>query len=220
MVKVYVLDVSTFPDPKECEEVMSGLSEDRVEKILRYRKSKDRKQSLGAGLLLKQCLSEYNIRIEDIRYGEHGKPEIDGVYFNLSHSHDMVVCGVSERRIGCDIEKIEDVRDGIAERFFTKSEIQYLNQYEGDEKKEEFYRLWTMKESYMKMTGEGMSLALDRFEFSFKDRICVCRDGKKCDCHLKEYEIPGYKLTVCAEENVFASEIEIISREKLFCANL
>ena len=52
---------------------------------MKYRQIKDRKHSLGAGLLLKECLKEYGINIEEIRYGEHGKPEVDGIYFNISH---------------------------------------------------------------------------------------------------------------------------------------
>ena len=213
MVKVYIEDVSNLPDPLECPEVLTGLPDERIQKTLRYRQLKDRKQSLGAGLLLKKCLNEYNINIDDIRYGRHGKPELEGIYFNLSHSCDMVVCVVSDRSVGCDIEKIRDIDPGLADRFFTKNEIQYLEQFHGDEKRDEFYRLWTMKESYMKMTGEGMSLSLNRFEFRITDDIKVYRDGSLYDCHIKEYEIPGYKLTVCAKEQIFADELIEITLE-------
>lgn len=203
MVKIYAVDVSNLPDPKEYPELLNGLSENRKEKTLRYRQLKDRKQSLGAGMLLQKCLSEHGICAEDIRYGENGKPEVSKICFNLSHSNDIVVCVVSEKEVGCDVEKISELRERIAERFFTEYEIGYLNGFEGDEKRDEFYRLWTMKESYMKMTGEGMSLSLDRFEFIFNENIKVYRDGELCSCFVKEYEIPGYKLTVCAQENRF-----------------
>lgn len=212
MVRGYIADISNLPDPKEYPDSLSGLSEDRVKKTLRYRQEKDRKQSLGAGLLLKRCLNEYQVNIEDIRCGKHGKPEIEGLYFNLSHSYDKVVCVISEMPVGCDIEKIKDVKDSIAERFFTENEIQYLNQFQGDRKRDEFYRLWTMKESYMKMTGEGMSLGLDRFEFVFsKDKVSVIRDGKMLSCSVKEYEVPGYKLTVCAEDTLFTEKIDTVT---------
>ena len=206
MVKVYVTDIFELPDPKECPEILAGLPDARVQKTLRYRQLKDRKQSFGAGLLLKKCLEEYHINIEDIRYGKHGKPEIEGIYFNLSHSHDMVVLAVSNRPIGCDIEKVGKIRDGIAKHYFTDNEVRYLEQYDGDKKREEFYHLWTMKESYMKMTGEGSSLSLKSFEFEIRDNVKVYRDGNLCDCYIKEYEIPGYKLTVCSEEYDFKDE--------------
>lgn len=210
MVNIYAANTSNLPDPKEFPEVMEGLSEGRIEKILRFRKEEDRKQSLGAGLLLKYCLEKAGLSMKDIRHGENGKPQIDNFYFNLSHSKDMVVCAVSERAVGCDIECIGEMREGIAERYFTPNEIIHLNQYKNEEKRDEFYRLWTMKESYMKMTGEGMSLALNRFEFVFSDEVKVYRDGSHCSCYITEYEIPGYKLTVCSEERAFDEEIKYI----------
>lgn len=211
MVKIYITDVSCLPDPKENEKVMRGLTDDRREKILRYQQMKDRKQSLGAGLLLKKCMEEYDISIEEIQYGEHGKPEVDGICFNLSHSKDMVVCAVSDKPVGCDIEQIAEVKDGVAQRFFTKNENYYLEQFQGDKKRDEFYRLWTMKESYMKMTGEGMSLTLDCFEFEMGDEVHVWRDGKLCRCNIREYKVEGYKLTVCARENEFKLEIQHVT---------
>ena len=207
MVKVYITDVSGLPDPKDNPELLNGLSPKRKDKIVRYRKEKDRKQSLGAGYLLKSCLDEYGINIEDIYYGENGKPEIEGVYFNLSHSFNKVVCVISDKPIGCDIEKIGELKEKIAERFFTNSENEHLNRFSGDEKTDEFYRLWTMKESYMKMTGEGMSLPLDRVEFVFDSNIKVYRDKQLCDCIITEYEVPGYKLTICAEDKEIGTEI-------------
>lgn len=212
MIKVYMTDVTNLPDPQEYPEILNGLSDSRIHKTMRYRQIKDRKQSLGAGLLLKKCLEEYGIDIEEIRCGEHGKPEIDGIYFNLSHSQDMVVCVVSDKPVGCDIEKIGEERKGIAERFFTKNERSYLESFDSERRNREFYRLWTMKESYIKMTGEGTNLALDRVEFEILDNVNVYRDGKSCSCYIKEYEVSGYKLTVCAE----CSEFSDLTIENLY----
>lgn len=197
-------NVTSLPDPREFPEIMNGLPEERKQKTLRYKQLNDRKQSLGAGLLLEKVLRIRGKSMETIRYGEHGKPEIDGIYFNLSHSHDIAVCAVSDKPVGCDVEKIEEVTKRIAERFFTENEIAYLERFEEEEKLNEFFRIWTMKESYMKMTGEGMSLGLKNFEFIFRDKVEVYRENNLCSCTIKEYEIPGYKLTVCAEETEFA----------------
>lgn len=215
MVKIYVIDVSYLPDPKEDKAIIGLLDKDRKEKILRFRQVKNRKQCLGAGLLLKECLKEYNINIEDIRYGEHGKPEVEGIYFNISHSDDMVVCAVSEMPVGCDIEKVREERSSIAERFFTKNEVCYLNQCEENKRNQEFCRLWTIKESYMKMTGEGLSLALNQFEVEILDdnKVNIYRDGKICDCHINEYDIPGYKLAVCGKQKRFAHNINFSSKQ-------
>lgn len=214
MVYVYAADVAHLPDPKEVTEWMEGLPEERKQKILRYKQSKDRKQSLGAGLLLKHVLYRHGTDMENIRLGEYGKPELDGICFNLSHSQEMVVCAISDKAVGCDIEKMGNAPERIAERFFCENEIKYLESFKNEKKDREFYRLWTMKESYMKMTGEGMHLELNQFEFIFEDRVKVVRGGKICPCFVKEYALPDYKLTVCAEEAEFAEKIEYVRLEE------
>ena len=210
MVRVYAANVKGLPDPAEKPELMDGLPTERKEKILRYKQKADRIQCLCASLLLNEVLKKYSARMEDIVYGENGKPEIKGLHFNLSHSAEMAVCAVSGRKVGCDIEKIAEMRERVAERFFCESEVAYLHSLGKDKKAEEFYRLWTMKESYTKMTGEGLSFPMNRFEFLLGDMVYVVRDGKKSSCHIKEYTVPGYKLTVCAEEHLFTEEIEYV----------
>lgn len=210
MVEVYVADISSLSDPKESPEVMSDLWQKRKERILQYKHEKNRKQSLGAGLLLSHVLKKYGADLETLRYGENGKPETDGICFNLSHSEDLVICAVSAQPVGCDIEKISDMKKNIAERFFTINEVKYLDQFDEEEKRNEFFRLWTMKESYLKMTGEGMSLPLNMVEFVFGESVNVYREGTLCNCNIKEYEFPGYKLTVCAEDDKFAENAQYL----------
>lgn len=204
MVYVYVMEVSNLPDPKEQPQMMTGLPDKRKEKILRFKQKKDRIQSLGASLLLDSVLKKHGFSMEQIRYNKHGKPEIDGFYFNLSHSYEMAVCAVSEKApVGCDVEKIGKAPLKVASRYFCENEIAHLESLGEEEKNAEFYRIWTMKESYMKMTGEGLGMGLDSVEIIFEDPIKVMRSGNVCQCSIKEYEIPGYKLTICAQERDF-----------------
>ena len=215
MVCVYVLKVQDLPDPAAEPGVMEGLWEERKEKILRYKLEQSRKQSLGAGLLLKWALKKHGAAVEQLSYGVNGKPEAEGVFFNLSHSGQWAVCAIGDGPVGCDVEEIASVREGIAERFFTENEVQHLAQFEGERRNEEFFRLWTLKESYMKMTGEGMSLGLDRFEFDMDGQPTVKRDGAICDCHIKEYKLPGYKLAVCAESADFAETLQVVNTKEI-----
>lgn len=211
MVYIYAMDVTDLPDPKDFPGLLKDLPEGRKEKALKYRHEKDRRQSLGAGLLLKYVMELHGASQEEIHLVGNGKPEGKGICFNLSHSHNMVVCAVSAEEVGCDVEKIGAPPMKVVQRFFGENEIRHLEMFEKEEKVREFYRLWTMKESYMKMTGEGMRLALNRFEMMFEDRVRVCRDGRYQPCFVKEYEIPGYMLTVCAREDKFAEQVEWVS---------
>ncbi len=213
MVRVYGMSVIGLPDPKDHPELMKDFSDERKKKILRYMRTDSRKQGLGAGLLLNQVLRQYGFHMEDITYGAHGKPEVKGLFFNLSHSHDYILCAVSDHPVGCDIEKIGLLRPKLANRYFTDYEVDYLNQYGDIEKEDAFYRIWTMKESYVKMMGEGIQLGLKRCEFQIGDSVCVYLDGKQSDCHIKEYRLEGYKVSVCAKESHFSEDIEFKSNE-------
>lgn len=217
MVQVYVLNISRLPDPKECinerqQEILQELPQEEIEKILQFSHVKGRKQCLGARVLQKYILGLHGLTFSDVTYGEYGKPEVKGIHFNLSHSHDYVVCVVSKRAVGCDIEKIQAVREGVAKRFFHENETAHLKKYSGEEKDVEFVRLWTMKESYLKMTGEGMHLPMNQFACVIsEDGVRVLHNEQDVNCYIKEYEVPGYKLTVCAKESTFAEDFEVIS---------
>ena len=213
MVHIYAVDITNLPDPLETPEIMKSLSEVRKQKILRCKQPEARKQSLGAGLLIRYILKEQGLRDSEITFGSNGKPEIEGICFNSSHSKNMVICAVGEKSVGCDIEQISKAPEKVANRFFCESEIKYLNKISEEQRKQEFYRLWTMKESYIKMTGEGMRLPLDSFEVDFEEGIHIYRGGKKQDCFVKEYrlckegQLPYY-ISVCAEEDKFAGTVD------------
>ena len=210
MVKTFIANIQNLPDPKENPQILENIWQERKEKILTYKFESGRKESLGSALMLQKVLFQNNLNLQDVKFGNNKKPEIDGIFFNISHSDNFVICSVSENPVGCDIEKIRCVKSGFEKRFFTKNEVAYLEKFSGEEKLNQFFRLWTMKESYMKFTGEGMKLALNRIEFVFDDSIKVFRDGILCDCNFKEYELSGYKISVCAKENDFASTLEFV----------
>lgn len=210
MVHLYAANTDKLPDPKENPALLDELDTGRKCRIMKYLKAEDRKQSLGAGLLLNRILPRYGASPAGLRIGADGKPEVEGIFFNLSHSGSIVICATSEKEVGCDTEKIVKAPEGVAERFFCPSESEYINACIGVERDRRFFRIWTMKESYVKMTGEGMSLAFDRFTvLPGSEKIKVCRDGKFLSCHIMEYDIPGYKVSVCANEE-FAGYVEYV----------
>ncbi len=100
------------------------------------------------------------------RYGDKGKPYLENVplYFNLSHSGDYVLCAVSGREVGADIQKIQPVDVmKLARRFFSEPECRTLERCENEQERQwVFLRLWTRKEAWGKFTGEGVAAALGR----------------------------------------------------------
>lgn len=208
MVYLYAADIRNLPDPQKTPEVLNHIYGERKKQILKYRKEDDRKRCLGAGLLLEKILPYYGASPENITAGANGKPGTEGISFNISHSGHFVICAVGKKAVGCDIERIDEEPEGVAERFFHQNEIHYLATLEMEKRNEMFFRLWTLKESYIKMTGDGLHLPINSFEILLDgEKIQIRRGGKILPCHIREYTIPGYKISVCAEEREFDKNI-------------
>ena len=90
--------------------------------------------------------------------------------FNLSHKPTQVTCLVGfERELGVDVEDGTANRPyllEIASRFFSQSEAAALRALPPERHRERFYQLWTLKESYIKARGRGLSLGLSKFSFT------------------------------------------------------
>jgi 4'-phosphopantetheinyl transferase len=103
------------------------------------------------------------------RLGSHGKPSLEdgGLEFNLSHSGALALCAVARgRAVGVDVERhragVETLE--IAERFFTRRELETLRGLGEAERVAGFFLCWTRKEAYVKARGEGLSVPLDCFD--------------------------------------------------------
>lgn len=132
--KVYLMSTENVKDPRTFLSWKEYLPKERWKKTVRPIKEEDRKTELAAWLLLYQVLKEWGISEEKINidgsycYGEHGKPmrKDEKVCFNLSHSGKYVLCAVAETEIGCDIEKVKEVKWKLAKRFFSEEEYDFL----------------------------------------------------------------------------------------------
>ena len=172
---------------------------ERRKKVIRYRMPDDRKRSLAAGLIIRKILNENGLSEDSLKYSENGKPLADNLFFNISHAGDYVVGVSSDREVGCDIEKIVDAPLEVTDRFFHLKEAEYIKSAE--DKNRAFFTLWTLKESYMKMTGRGMSLPLDSFEIIRKDQGFVLGKSPKRPGFFRTMEFENYIFSVCMESD-------------------
>lgn len=202
--KIYIASAKELENEEQFIRLYQTVSKERQQKIDRLRFSKDKRLSLAAELLLKKALKEIGINEHRIEYGENGKPylkDISEVYFNLSHSEERVMCVISEKEVGCDVEKIRDTDFRIAGHFLTDEEQAFLEQANNlEEKKELFFRLWTLKESFLKATGMGMKLSMKDFMFQFVDnQVYVCQTVNGEQYFFEEYDFQdGYRYAVCS----------------------
>lgn len=213
MVKTYILNTKNLDDDVIFEKCMKKISAYRREKVLAYKLRKDKNLSLAAGLLIDVGLSEFGLRERDISftYGKNGKPSIreyPDIHFNVSHSGNFAIAAFAGKETGCDIEKTEKNIDlKISEMFFCPTECEYINSFDDkDGKINAFYRLWVLKESFIKATGCGMSVPLDSFCINIEDKISVKQQENKNQYFFREYNPDGYKMAFCSEEQEFVKE--------------
>ena len=178
------------------------VSPDRQKKIDFYRFEKDKKLSAGAYLLLKKMLSDENITNPLFKVGKYGKAYIsnkDNIHFNLSHSGKMVLCAISDKEVGADIEYNDSAIDlNIAKNYFYNSE--YDNIMNAKNPSDEFFRYWVLKESYMKYTGLGMNLKLNSFEIIIRDEIKLKNNNENLKFNL--FDIEDYKIGIASHYHV------------------
>ena len=171
------------------EAALPLLSEQRREQTLKFKHLLGRKTCAAAYLLLCEALrKEYGITEKPIfEYGIYGKPFIIGypnIHFNISHCREAVLCVVSSRPVGVDVESIRSYKDSLVEYTMNPQEIAQIHQAERPEA--EFIRLWTMKEATTKLIGTGISndmktvLDTTKYKYTTVDRqryiYTVCED--------------------------------------------
>ncbi len=107
-------------------------------------------------------------------YGQQGKPAVEGndLQFNLSHSGDRAVYGISAKfPIGIDIEHIHPLPAAdLVDRFFSANEQAIFHRLPVDLQQAAFFHAWTQKEAYLKACGTGLSTPLDQIEVSIDPR--------------------------------------------------
>ena len=135
--------------------------------------------------LLNKALEIYNINSEII-YNEYGKPYLKNneIYFNLSNSHDYSVCVVSNSEVGIDIEKIT-FKPSIIDKICTEDEKLLIKNAD------DFTKIWTKKESFVKYLGVGLSYGLKNVN-TFLNNI-------------KTYKYEDYYVSVCSKNGEEAS---------------
>lgn len=168
-------------DSELLEQYRALLSYEEMERAMHFRFEKDRICFVITRALARTVLSYYicDIRPCEWRFmrQEYGKPMIDLNYhpvaseleFNLSHNKSLVVMAVAFKRlIGVDVETRRNNLDrSMVERFFSVSEIDELKNLD-DDWNERFFEIWTLKESYVKALGKGLSIPVDSLSFNLQ----------------------------------------------------
>ena len=221
-LKVYIADITPLKDERIYEYYYNKSIPWRKGKADALKLQNVKIRSIGAGILLKKALEDVGIpkNLWSFNEAEAGKTTLTDakelmIDFNLSHSGDKVMCAISDCAVGCDVEAVKE-NTKVAKRFFTELEAE-LASYNA----EMFTRIWTLKESFIKATGEGLKRALDSFEICFEgdyEKSGILRvkgvkgDGIEEDAFsFYEWDCDnGYRYSVCVKTTELTPEVELV----------
>lgn len=187
---------------------------------LRSKNKSDIQRSINSLKLLKIGLNEFGIDLfrEDLVYNKFGKPSLKrkDIFYNISHSGKYVTCAISNKMVGIDIQKhIEKFEEIIS--FFSISEKEYLASIPLQKLLiKEFFKIWTVKESYVKFLGRGLYKELDSFSL-FLDKKKIIDEGRIVkDILYKNFSISEeYTMSVVASSDDNSYEIRYVKVENL-----
>lgn len=158
MVQIYIKDIRSmreFPMERPV-----WVEEKRWNRIQKIKGNEDKKRSLASAYLLNVMCNEFNIDNPVYAYTDREKPFLPNTdcAFNISHSGDYVAlaCHAGVDSIGVDIQQLHMMREGMEKRILHEKEILPVFKCE-DDRRDYLNRLWTVKESFVKMTGEGLA---------------------------------------------------------------
>ena len=201
------------------------LPEETRKKVNAFARSNDSQRSLLGELLARHLLHKATGEpLPDKAFitGDKGKPAHDGfrgIHFNITHSGDWVAVALSSGSVGVDVERMRKIPDGLARRFFSEAENQWLDSAKNEaEQKDIFFTLWTLKESFLKAIGTGLTKSLSSFTILKKgnNHFELKQDKETRQFKLYNFDFrDGYKLSVCAEDSDFEQKVNYVAIKDL-----
>ena len=195
------------------------LSDEERDREQRFHFETDRRRFRVTRALVRTTLSLY-VSVDPRAWcfvpGEFGKPAISNpeaiaqqLAFNVSHTAGLIALVVARgHHVGVDVESMS--RPALLEeavQFFAAAEIRDLEALTPAGRERRFFELWTLKESYIKASGRGLSHPLDEFAFRFDDhdRIRLEVEGDELEqrrwCFWQMQIEHEWMAALCVETN-------------------
>lgn len=192
MLKIYYGHIQLVKEQQVFDKWFEKMNNQRKEKIVRCQSDVDKRRSLLAGVLLQ-------LGLEKERF-------IKQVFYSISHSGNYVMCVLSDRRVGIDIENKfrsifseskESHLDKIAKKCFTMGEEIRYHSCEHDEKVDMMMNYWTKKESYSKAIGKGLAMDFSSIDTEEMDALYWSgwlEEGYFCSLYVEDGNFNDMKI--------------------------
>ena len=185
--EIYLVKVNSPIDEDTFQYLLKFVPTEKQERILKQKIKQNADNMFIGEILAKTVIKKtfgIDIAKQKFAYAEQGKPYLPNypdVHFNISHSGEYVVCGVSDKPIGVDIQKIGEYNSDVAKRACNEKELVQIEN--SLDKASKFTKLWTQKEAVLKMYGTGIT----------GGNIKTCLDNH----YVQSERIDDYWVSVC-----------------------
>lgn len=214
-IDIWLTFLDDAHDPSLLDAYRALMSPTEREQQQRFVFEKDRHRYLVTRALVRTALSRYaSVPAARLAFvaNAYGKPALaeapPDLAFNVSHAGNLVVLAVARGgALGVDTEGVESriAVDDLADRYFAREEADELRTQPVERRQRRFFEYWTLKESYIKARGMGLSLPLDRFGFRFPHAAGVSLwthadvDDAPQRWRFSQFATPGHLIALCAE---------------------
>lgn len=217
-MEVYIFNIDKIDDIFNYDKFYEFVNKEKKQKVMKFRRNEDKIRSLVGDTLTRIIICKHlGCKNKDIKYkyNEYGKPYIkENLEFNISHSGEYVVVAIDDCPVGIDIEEMKNIEfEGIAKGYYDESEYKWIINHEKEQQMRCFYELWTLKESYVKYVGKGLSIAFNSFRFKINEKKNLFEIDKNSDgeiIHFKNYDlVDKYQLSICSvKDEVLVKNID------------
>lgn len=217
-MNVYAIDL-TKVQQVERDILFSFLPQSERLRLSGYLYKEDVERTLAGSIMLRIVINE-KLGLKNksiiIEHNNFGKPYLKGYnnfHFSISHSGSWVFCAVDDNAIGIDVEQIKPIDlNGIIKLCLTSQESKVLSSGNPYERLERFYELWTIKESFAKAIGTGLSLSPASIEIIL-GRPKTIRNNNRFS--IESYNLGDYYVSICAICNNFPKYFTILTIDDL-----
>ncbi|MBE7684033.1 4'-phosphopantetheinyl transferase family protein [Paenibacillus sp. P13VS] len=228
MINIQVLRIPAEIPNEVWHSLLALVSAERRQQAARFVHQADAYRSVLGEALARVTLGKWT----GARPGElvfirntYGKPSLishPDLPFNVSHSGDWVaVISGGHAPLGVDVEKVSPIDMAIAERFFSPLESRMLAAEPAEQQLETFYRLWTLKESYIKAIGMGLSMPLDSFSMlRGMDELWYCPEAPTYQFFSQRLDEGHMLAATCSTAMELPTKPDVITIEELYSSLL
>lgn len=222
ITKIAAFRIPEQVQPEDYEFFLGKVAPQRRERVKRFMFIQDSYRSLFGEVLVRAILCrDYGYTNSDIQFehNEYGKPHVAGnneFSYNISHSGCWVIMIWGQGLLGIDVEQVKQIDLSIANRFFSVEETESLMRKKEGERQNYFYTLWTLKESYIKAAGKGLSIPLDSFSIveDGKGKFVLHSDKEPVCFHTFELD-HGYKVAACSHSNTISPSMTFVTMNEM-----